>query len=114
MPDFSSFCNYLRGVKDLPISNSNQKTSILEKIKLFFKFLSDLIKLAKLLFPKFVNVSTFLFLLLLANLIGVEFVVYQVGLLSGKFLTVLTKKDAPGFTSLAFLPSTIIPGIGLI
>jgi ABC-type uncharacterized transport system fused permease/ATPase subunit len=109
MFSFTEFCNYLRGVKDLPASNSNlNKNSIKHNLKLFLKFLSDLKKLFKLLFPNFIGVSTFIFVLLLIDLIALEFVIYQVGLLSGKFFKVLTGRDVSGFTSLAIFAIALI------
>ena len=105
----TEFCNYLRGIKDQSNNTSNQnKKSIVHNLKLFFKFFSDLKKLFKLLFPTFVGVSTAIFVLLLIDLIALEFVVYQVGLLSGKFFKVLTGKDVSGFTSLAILAIALI------
>jgi ABC-type uncharacterized transport system fused permease/ATPase subunit len=109
MFSFTEFCNYLRGIKDLPTNSSNQdRKSIKHNLKFFFKFLSDLKKLLKLLFPNFVAVSTFIFVLLLIDLIALEFIVYQVGLLSGKFFKVLTSRDVSGFTSLAILAIALI------
>jgi ABC-type uncharacterized transport system fused permease/ATPase subunit len=101
---FAVFCNYLRGVQDLPINsatNRHTSKSIKQNLKQFVKFLADLAKLFKLLFPKLWGVSTFLFILLLVDLVALEFVVYQVGLLSGKFFKVLTNKDLAGFSTLA-------------
>ena len=54
-------------------------------------------------FPKLLTTSTFLFFILLASLFVTEVIVYQVGLLGGKFYKVLTSKDLPGFRGLAFI-----------
>ena len=97
------FCNYLRGVddeQDAQLNASSQPVSV-EKSKWFKMFLKYFFKLFKLLFPKFACSSTILFVLLLASVIAIEFVIYQVGLLGGKFYKTLSNRDLENFKRLA-------------
>ena len=95
---FSIFCNYLRGVEQTSIRTNRP---FKEKLKLFFKFFKRLSIIIKLLFPKFKCVSVLLLFILLVDVVALEYVVYQVGLLSGKYFKILSNKDLGGFRDLA-------------
>lgn len=99
------FCNYLRGKST---ESSYSTDSVYEKVlslKKFFKYIGLFLRL---IFPKFLCASTFLALFLLIDVVVLEVVIYQVGLLGGKFYKSLTNKDLDDFRNLAFL------AIGLI
>lgn len=96
-----SFCNYLRG-QNSDISNSNA-SSVAEKVLSFRKILKYFGLIVRLIFPKFLCASTFLIFFLLIDVVALEVVVYQVGLLGGKFYKALTDKNLDDFKQLAFL-----------
>jgi len=93
------FCNYLRGVDDEQSSQLGQES--FEKSKWFKMFLKYFFKMFTLLFPKFICSSTILFFILLTSVIAIEFVIYQVGLLGGKFYKTLSNRDLENFKTLA-------------
>lgn len=92
--------NYLRGDEYPDTSQLGQKSlgHLFESFKQFLKYLSTILKF---LFPKFLCASTFLFLGLLIDVVALEFVVYRVGLFSGKYFKVLSGKDLDAFWPLA-------------
>ena len=71
-----------------------------EKLRLYRKYLKNI---WIFFFPKLLTTSTLISLMLLVSLAVTEVIVYQVGLLSGKFYKVLTGRDLPGFRELAFI-----------
>jgi len=99
------FCHYLRG-RNEEEQASRTKThakSLVGKVLVLKKFLRHLGLITKLIFPRFFCASTFLLAFLLADVVGLEFIVYQVGLLGGKFYKSLTDKNLSDFKNLAFL-----------
>jgi ABC-type uncharacterized transport system fused permease/ATPase subunit len=101
------FCNYLRGVESKNLEPRSNK-SLVEKLLNFSLFFRHFFKLLKILFPKFKCVSTLLFLVLLVDVVALEYVVYQVGLLSGKYFKALSNKNIGDFRDLAFFSVGII------
>jgi ABC-type uncharacterized transport system fused permease/ATPase subunit len=110
--------NYIRGSEEFkpnseadPVNQTHQRPrkSLLEKInhalRLNLRYANMILGV---MFPKFCSVSTLIFIVLLALMIGTEFVVYQVGLLSGKFLEVLSEKNLGGFMNVAVLAIWLI------
>lgn len=95
------FCYYLRGHDE---KDKNILIKLSYKVFLFKHFPIIL----RLFFPALFSVCTLVFILLLADVIGTEFIVYQVGLLGGKFYKSLSKRDLDSFKDIAFL------AIGLI
>ena len=102
-----TFCNYLRGVESKSLEPRSSK-SIVEKLLNFSLFFRHFFKLLKILFPKFKCVSTLLFFVLLVDVVALEYVVYQVGLLSGKYFKALSNKNVGDFRDLAFFSIGII------
>ena len=96
-----SFCNYLRGQKS-DITNSNA-SSVTEKVLSLSKIFKHFGSIVRLIFPKFLCASTFLIIFLLIDVVALEVVVYQVGLLGGKFYKALTNKNLGDFKELAVL-----------
>lgn len=91
---------YLRGDEytENPNGNVPKNKNLIESLKLFLKYLG---KILKLLFPKFACAATLLFIILLIDVVALEFVVYQVGLFSGRYFKVLSSKDLDAFWPLA-------------
>lgn len=96
-----SFCNYLRG-QNSDISNSNA-ASVAEKVLSFRKIFKYSGLIVRLILPRFLCASTFLIIFLLVDVVALEVVVYQVGLLGGKFYKALSDKNLDDFKQLAFL-----------
>nr|QNH67894.1 ATP-binding cassette transporter subfamily D member 4 [Brachionus rotundiformis] len=98
----NSIFNYIRGDEypnPATVSSHRYKLShIFESCKLFFKYLS---KVLKHLFPSLKSASFVLFLVLLIDVVLLEFVVYRVGLFSGRYYKVLSERDLPAFWPLA-------------
>lgn len=93
--------NYIRGdeyPEPIGSRNTNKISHMLDSFKKFLKYLK---KILKYLFPSFKSASTFLFLFLLIDVILLEFIVYRVGLFSGRFYKVLSNRDIDSFWSLA-------------
>nr|QNH67961.1 ATP-binding cassette transporter subfamily D member 4 [Brachionus plicatilis] len=94
--------NYIRG-DEYPNqtrtpSNRHKLSHLFESLKLFCKYLA---KVLKHLFPSFVSASSILFIILLIDVVLLEFVVYRVGLFSGRFYKVLSDRDLVAFWPLA-------------
>jgi len=97
------FCHYLRGRNEEEQVFPTKTNSLVGKVLALKKFLRHLGLITKLIFPRFFCASTFLLAFLLADVVGLEFIVYQVGLLGGKFYKSLTDKNLIDFKNLAFL-----------
>ena len=95
-----SFLNYLFGKEDS--NRTRSQNSWNEKLKEFTKLLKHLPKIAKIIFPKCLSVSVLLLLLLIVNVVALEFLIYQVGLITGSFTKSLTSRDSTLFTTLAW------------
>nr|APD26523.1 ATP-binding cassette transporter subfamily D member 4 protein [Brachionus koreanus] len=98
----NSIFNYLRG-DEYPNqtraqSHRHKFSHLFESLKLFFKYLSRVIKH---LFPSFISASSILFIILLTDVVLLEFVVYRVGLFSGRYFKVLSERDLVAFWPLA-------------
>ncbi len=99
-----SFCNYLRGINYDDSATSTQNSySFVEKILKLKKFFRHFGLIIKIIFPRFFCTSTFLLVFLLIDVVGLEFVVYNVGLIGGKFYKSLTDKNFDDFIRLAFV-----------
>ncbi len=106
--------NYIIGSEEMnsdaarSINQNQHSKGLLRKIKgaiaLNLKYFSINVGF---MFP-FFSVATVIFILLLVIMIGTEFVVYQVGMLSGKFLEVLSDKNLSGFRDVAILAVVLI------
>nr|QUF59460.1 ATP-binding cassette transporter Abcd4 [Brachionus angularis] len=93
--------NYLRGDEYKDVNSTIRQETFkqkLESLKIFLKYLCQILKL---LFPSFVCASTFLFFILLIDIVALEFVVYRVGLFGGKYYKILSNKDYDSFWPLA-------------
>ncbi|CAF0708958.1 unnamed protein product [Brachionus calyciflorus] len=93
--------NYIRGdeyPEPIGSRNTNKISHMLDSFKKFLKYLN---KILKYLFPSFKSASTFLFLFLLIDVVLLEFIVYRVGLFSGRFYKVLSNRDLDSFWPLA-------------
>jgi ATP-binding cassette, subfamily D (ALD), member 4 len=100
----NAFCNYLRGVNDAKQDQAGLGTTPIDhKLRTFKRFLKHFTSLFKYFFPRFMSVSTFFFVILLINVVVLEFVIYQVGSLSGKFYKTLSSKDLDGFVRTAVI-----------
>jgi len=93
---FLNICNYIRGREE--DNNNYKQISIFKNVPLIFR----------LFFPAFVSVSTLVFCLLLVDVVALEFVVYFVGLLGGKFYKSLTDKNLDDFKDLAIISILLI------
>jgi ABC-type uncharacterized transport system fused permease/ATPase subunit len=102
-----TFCNYLRGVESQNLEPTPNK-SLAEKLLRFSLFFRHFSKILKIIFPNFKCVATLLFLILLFDVVTLEYVVYQVGLLSGKYFKTLSEKNLSAFRDLAFFSIGII------
>ena len=94
--------NYLCGVGDTELSSDNSGRASSGSGGLGHKLgksVSHFVTILGLLFSS--GVSVFLFVVLLAGVVFIQFIIYWVGLLSGKFLQVLVNKDLSGFQALA-------------
>lgn len=94
--------NYIRG-DEYPnqtrvTSHRHKFSHLIESLKLFLKYLA---KIIKHLFPSFLSASSILFLILLTDVVLLEFVVYRVGLFSGRYYKVLSNRDLTAFWPLA-------------
>jgi ATP-binding cassette, subfamily D (ALD), member 4 len=92
---FLNICTYIRGKEE---DNNYNKISIFKSFPLIFR----------LFFPLFLSVPTLVFGLLLIDVVALEFVVYQVGLLGGKFYKSLTDKNLDNFKDLAIISILLI------
>jgi ABC-type uncharacterized transport system fused permease/ATPase subunit len=83
--------------------------NVSEKIyRLNKKFLRHIASILTIIFPRLFCLSTFLFVFLLVIVVALELIVYQVGLLSGKYYKVLANKNLSEFTSLTILSIVLI------
>ena len=99
-----TFCSYLRGFEELESSLFNRRSS--SSYKLFF--LAHIPRILSLFFPSFFAAATLVFFLLLVDVVALEFVVYRVGLLGGKFYKALTEKSIDSFKYLAIVAISYI------
>ena len=90
-----SFSNYVCG--------NEEETNSLAYTKYQASFLKNFRFIFTLMFPKFLTACTLVFVLLLVDVIALEFVVYQVGLLGGQFYKSLSSKDLSKFKNLAII-----------
>lgn len=98
----------IRGVE---VIRKDKQSKLSEKLfRLNIKFFSHITKLLIIIFPKIICLSTFLFIFLLIVVISLELLIYQVGLLSGKFYASLSSKDLLKFRDLAILSVFMIIG----
>ena len=102
------FCNYLRGQEELVQQSHASNVSLSEKLSKFRQFFKHLGLILKCLFPSFLSASTLLIVLLLIDVIALEFMVYQVGLLGGKFYETLTDNNLNAFLKLAAVSICLI------
>ena len=102
------FCNYLRGQEELVQQSHASNVSLSEKLRKFRQFFKHLGLILKCLFPSFWSASTLLIALLLIDVIALEFLVYQVGLLGGKFYQTLTDNNLNAFVRLAAVSICLI------
>lgn len=97
-----AFFNYLTGHESQKSTENDverkRSAPMLESVKLFLKYFT---RIWRLLFPKCAAVSTFLFAVLLVNVVVLEVVIYRVGLLGGKFYKCLSNRDVGSFWFLA-------------
>lgn len=98
-----SFCHYLRGKTDDTVPQDALSTSLVSKVLSLKKFFKHLGLILRSIFPRFLCMSTFLLLFLLVDVVGLEFIVYQVGLLGGKFYKALTDKNLTDFKHITIL-----------
>ena len=102
------FYDHLRGVE---VIRKDTQSKLSEKLfRLNKKFLKHTFKLLSIMFPKFFSLATALFVFLLIIVVSLELLVYQVGLLSGKFYFALSNKDFEKFRDLAILSVVMIIG----
>lgn len=98
------FCNYVRGINDkASVDEKPSHSSISEKLRSLRKFFVHIGLIFRLIFPRLCSASTALLFFLIVDVVGLEFIVYQVGLLGGKFYKALTDKDLNDFKNIAFL-----------
>lgn len=95
-------CIYLRGAESEE-SKSDYREMADSRPRSARSSLKRCLKAIKIFFPSLLSVSSCLFLLLVITTVGVEFVVYKVGLLSGQYYSVLQNKNLPGFRDLALM-----------
>ena len=94
---FKQLFNYLTGSEvDLDEKCTTEKIKA-ESLKNFLKYLTTI---CRRLFPAIVSPSTFTFLALLIDVVVLEVVIYQVGLISGKYYKCLSDRDLNAFWSL--------------
>lgn len=103
MASWKRFCIYLRGADTEESSDYKQIRDGHAGSRSPSFSLKRCLKALRLFFPSPVSMSTCLFLLLVITTVGVEFVVYKVGLLSGQYYSVLQNKNLPGFRDLSLL-----------
>jgi ATP-binding cassette subfamily D (ALD) protein 4 len=91
-------------IRGVDVIRKDNQSSLSEKLfRLNKKFFNYASKLIAIMFPKFLCLSTLLFITLLINLVSLELIIYQVGLLSGKFYKILSDKNLYGFRDLAII-----------
>lgn len=95
---FNYICGYEYPTHSRIPTHGYKLSHLFGSLKLFFKYLS---KVVKYLFPSFISASSILFLILLIDVVLLEFVVYRVGLFSGRYFKVLSERDLAAFWSLA-------------
>ena len=103
-----TFCNYLRGVELKKSDASLNEPLITKKLSNFPNFFKYFFRLVKILFPHIKCVASLLFLVLLVDVVALEYVVYQVGLLGGKYFKALSEKNLADFRDLAIFSIGII------
>lgn len=95
---FNYLCGYEYPTQYRVPSHGYKLSHLFGSFKSFFKYLS---KIVKYLFPSLISASSILFLILLIDVVLLEFVVYRVGLFNGRYFKVLSDRDLTTFWPLA-------------
>ena len=104
-------CRILNIIRGVDVIRKDTQSKLSEKLfRINIKFVKHAWELLKIMFPKFLCLSTFLFVFLLIVVTSLELLVYQVGLLSGKFYESLSTRNFPKFRDLAILSVFMIIG----
>lgn len=98
-----TFCSYLRGFEENE-TNFTHKRSASYKNFIFYQ----IPRILALFFPGWITAASIVFVFLLVDVVALEFLVYQVGLLGGQFYKSLTQKSLDSFKQLAFYAISLI------